>query len=85
MARFTYNTSTPMGQLVSEGIDDLQNALANITRSSEAITLMSAEQMSAEVGVPDSEQAGFRSGLNQLRTALEDDPFSKLLPTYDQG
>ena len=85
MSRFTYNTTTPMGQLVSESINHMQEALAKITRSSEAITKMSTEQMTNEVGVPESEQAGFKSGLNQLRAAMEGKPFDQLLPTYDQG
>ncbi len=35
------------------------------------VTLMSEEQMTAEVGVPKENQPGFRSALNQLKTALE--------------
>lgn len=85
MPRFTYSTATPMGQMVSEAIDDIQNGIAKITRTSEAITQMSPEQMTDEVGIPAETQAGFRSGLNQLRTALEKEPFANLLPNYDQG
>lgn len=85
MARFTYNTSTPMGQIVSESVNHMQEALAKITRCSEAITLMDAEVMEAEVGVPQERQAGFKSALNQLRTALDGEPFSNILPQLDQG
>ena len=85
MARFTYDTSTAMGKMVSEAIDDIQLGVAKINRVAEAITMMSPEQMQAEVGVPESEHAGFRSGLNQLKKALEIEPFFNLLPSYDQG
>ena len=85
MSRFTYNTGVPMGQLVSESINHMQEALAKITRSSEAITQMNEEQMTSEVGVPKEQQAGFKSGLNQLRKAMESNPFDQLLPNYDQG
>ena len=85
MARFVYNASTPMGQMLAEGIDDLQNGLAKLTRVSESVTLMDEAQAGTEMGVSPEQFAGFRSGLNQLRTALEDEPFAKLLPNYDQG
>lgn len=85
MARFTYNTSTPMGQIVSESVNHMQEALAKITRSSEAITLMDAENMEIEVGVPKEQQAGFKSALNQLRKTLDGEPFSIILPQLDQG
>ena len=85
MARFTYNTSTPMGQIVSESVNHMQEALAKITRSAEAITIMGAEDMTAEVGVPQDQQAGFKSALNQLKKALEGTPFSNVLPQLDQG
>ena len=85
MARFTYETQTPMGQMVAESVNNLQEGLAKVTRASEAITLMSVEQMTAEVGVPEADQAGFRSSLNQLKTALEKAPFDNILPNLDQG
>lgn len=85
MARLIYNTATPMGQMVAEGINDLQNGFAKITRTSESVTLMDTAQMVAELGVPEDRQDAFRSGLNQIRTALEGEPFSTLLPNYDQG
>lgn len=85
MARFTYNTSTPMGQIVSESVNHMQEALAKITRSSGAVTLMGAEEMESELGVPQEQQAGFRSALNQLKKALEGTTFSNLLPQLDQG
>ena len=85
MARFTYNTATPMGQLTSESVNDLKTALAKVTRAAESITLMSEEQMTTDVGVPTTDQAGFKSSLNQLKTALEAAPFSNILPNLDQG
>ena len=85
MARFVYNASLPMGQMTAEGVNCLQQGLAKITRAAESVTLMSEEQMTAEVGVPIESQAGFRSALNQLKKALEAEPFSKLLPNLDQG
>ena len=39
----------------------------------------------AEVGVPADNQAGFRSALNQLKTALAEKPFDNILPNLDQG
>ena len=41
--------------------------------------------MIAEVGVPADNQAGFRSALNQLKTALAEKPFDNILPNLDQG
>ena len=85
MARFSYNASTAMGQMLAEGINDLQNGFAKITRVSESVTLMDEAQVLSELGVSAEQCAGFRSGLNQLRTALEAELFTKLLPNYDQG
>lgn len=85
MARFSYNASTAMGQMLAEGINDLQNGFAKLTRTAEAVTLMDETQAAQEMGINVEQFAGFRSGLNQLKTALEADPFAKLLPNYDQG
>ena len=85
MARFVYNSSLPMGQLTAEGVNCLQLGLAKITRAAESVTLMNEEQMIAEVGVPADNQAGFRSALNQLKTALVAKPFDNILPNLDQG
>lgn len=74
-----------MGQVVSEAIDKLIEGQAGVTRAANAITLMDAAQAQAEMGVPEAEFPGFRSGLNQLKTALAGPPFSSLLPNYDQG
>lgn len=85
MPRFTYEAQTPMGQMVAESVNNLQEGLAKVTRASESVTLMSVEQMTAEVGVPEADQDGFRSSLNQLKTALEKAPFDNILPNLDQG
>ena len=85
MARFTYSAQTAMGQVVSEAIDKLIEGQAGITRAANAVTLMDATQAQSEMGIPESEFPGFKSGLNQLKTALEGTPFSGLLPNYDQG
>ena len=85
MARFSYKTDVPMGAMVSEAINDLQNGVAKVTRAAEAITMMDENQMMAEVGVATEDQGGFRSALNQLKNALAEDPFAKLLPNLDQG
>lgn len=85
MPRFTYEAQTPMGQMVAESVNNLQEGLAKVTRAAEAVTLMSEDQMTAEVGVPAADQAGFRSSLNQLKTALEKAPFDNILPNLDQG
>ena len=85
MARFSYNASTAMGQMLAEGINDLQNGFAKLTRISKSVALMDEAQAASEMGINAEQFAGFRSGLNQLRTTLEADPFAKLLPNYDQG
>ena len=85
MARFVYNASLPMGQLTAEGINHIQQGLAKITRAAESVTQMSEEQLTAEVGVPAGDQAGFKSSLNQLKGSLEAAPFSTILPNLDQG
>ena len=85
MARFVYNAALPMGQMAAEGVNHLQQGLAKITRAAETVTLMSEEQMAAEVGVPKENQPGFRSALNQLKAALEKPPFHNILPNLDQG
>ena len=85
MARFTYKADTAMGQVAAEAIDKLIEGQAGITRAANAITLMDAAQAQSEMGVPEAEFPGFRSGLNQLKAALAEDPFAQLLPNYDQG
>ena len=85
MARFVYNASLPMGQLTAEGVNHIQQGLAKITRAAESVTLMSEEQLTAEVGIPAGDQAGFKSSLNQLKNSLEAAPFSTILPNLDQG
>ena len=85
MARFTYKTETAMGQVVAEAIDKLIEGQAGVTRAASAITLMDAAQATSEMGIPEAEFPGFKSGLNQLKTALSEDPFKQLLPNYDQG
>ena len=85
MARFIYNASLPMGQLIAESVNHIQQGLAKITRAAESVTQMSEQQMTNEVGVPTDDQAGFQSALNQLKNALAAEPFSKLLPNLDQG
>ena len=85
MARFSYKTDVPMGAMVSEAINDLQNGVAKVTRAAESITMMDENQMMSEVGVSANDQAGFRSALNQLKAALEKAPFDGILPNLDQG
>ena len=85
MARFVYNAALPMGQMTAEGINHIQQGIAKISRAAESVTLMSEDQMTAEVGVPAENQAGFKSSLNQLKTALEKAPFETILPNLDQG
>lgn len=74
-----------MGQLTAEGVNHIHQGLAKISRAADSVTLMSEEQMTNEVGVPAGDQAGFRSSLNQLKTALEKAPFDNILPNLDQG
>lgn len=85
MSRFTYSTATPIGQIVSEAINHLQEGHAKIKRASEAVTIMNEEQITSELSVPSSEQTDFISALNQIKDVLEADPLSKLLPNLDQG
>ena len=85
MARFIYSTATPIGQIVSEAVNSFQDGKYKIKRAAEAVTLMSEEQMLDELNVDASAQAEFRSALNQLKTAIEAEPFSALLPNLDQG
>ena len=85
MARFSYNASTAMGQMLAEGINDLQNGFSKLTRISQAVTLMDEAQVASEMGLSAEQFADFRSGLNQLQSALNTAPFSTLLPNYDQG
>lgn len=85
MARFVYSTDTPIGQLAAEGVNCLLEGSYKLGRAAESVTLMDESQMTAELGVPKESQAGFRSALNQLKKALEAEPFSKLLPNLDQG
>lgn len=85
MARFSYSTATPIGQIISEAVNYLQEGQDKIRRSAKAVDLMSEEQMLAEINVDVANQAGFRNALNQLQTAIEAEPFSNLLPNLDQG
>ena len=85
MARFVYSTDTPIGQLTAEGVNCLLEGSFKLSRTAESVTLMDETQMTAEMGVPKDSQADFRSALNQLKKALETEPFSKLLPNLDQG
>ena len=85
MARLTYSTITPMGQIVSEAIDHLQEGHAKIKRAADSVTIMSEEQITNELGVPVSEQSQFKSALDKIKQALEAEPFSNILPDLDQG
>ena len=85
MERLNYNTTTPMGQMVAEGINDLQNGFFKITRTSEAIKLMDEAQAASELGISVEQLAAFTEGLEQLKNALNAYPFTSLLPKYDQG
>jgi len=85
MARMTYNTQTPFGQLISEAIDQIQGATLKVNRSSMAISNMSSEEAEAEIGVPPSDFTNFRNRLNDIRATLEDESFRGLLVLFDQG
>lgn len=85
MARMTYNTQTPFGQLISEAVDRIQTATLSVGRSASAISAMNAEQCEAEIGVPQSDFTQFRNRLNDIRATLEDEKFRELLVLFDQG
>ena len=83
MSRFTYSTSTPIGQIIAEGINSAQESRYKLNRASDAVAQMNEEQAKDELGVDNL--AGFRSALNQLNAAYEKEPFENLLPLFDQG
>ena len=85
MSRMIYNTATPFGQMISEGIDYIQVAALNIERTSKAINEMNAEQCEAELGVEQNDFANFRNRLKDIKSHLEDDKFRSLLVMFDQG
>lgn len=85
MPRFTYSTETPIGQIVSEAINHIQEGHAKIKRAADAVTIMNEEQIASELLVPSSEQPDFISALNQIKGVLEEDLLAKLLPSLDQG
>ena len=85
MARISYNTSTPFGQLISEAVDHLQLARMKINRSAEAVSDMSEAQYQAEIGSAETEYTQFRNRLNDVQTHLEVEKFRNLLVTFDQG
>lgn len=85
MVRFNYSTATPMGQMVAEGVNELQNGSFKITRAALSVKLMSDQQLEAELGVQSANQADFRTALEQLKAALETAPFINILPNLDQG
>ena len=85
MARFSYSAVTPIGQLISEAINSFQEGHYKIKRAADAVTLMSDEQMLNELNVDSFSKAEFCNVLNQLKTAIEAEPFSTLLPNLDQG
>lgn len=85
MSRFNYSAATPIGQLISEAINSFQEGHYKIKRASDAVTLMSDEQIFNELNVDSSSQVEFCNALNQLKTAIEAEPFNALLPNLDQG
>ncbi len=85
MARMTYNTQTPFGQLISEAVDQIQGATLKVNRSALAISNMSSEECEAEIGVPTADFSQFRNRLNDIKSSLEDDTFRSLLVLFDQG
>ena len=85
MARTSYNTGTPFGQLISEGIDHIQTATFNIQRSANAVSEMSAEECEAEIGVAQADFTNFRNRLNDILAHLNDANFQALLVIFDQG
>lgn len=83
MSRFTYSTSTPIGQIVAEAVNSAQESRYKLNRAADAVAEMNEEQAKEELGVDNL--AGFRSALNQLNAAYEKEPFENLLPILDQG
>ena len=85
MSRIAYNTSTPFGQMISEGIDHIQQATLNIQRSANAVSEMTAEQCEIEIGVSQDDFSNFRNRLNDLLAHLQDESFQNKLVIFDQG
>ena len=83
MSRFTYSTSTPIGQIVAEAVNSAQESRYKLNRAADAVAEMNEEQAKEELGVDNL--AGFRSALNQLNAAYKKEPFENLLPVLDQG
>ncbi|MCW7552120.1 hypothetical protein NX722_05565 [Endozoicomonas gorgoniicola] len=83
MSRFTYSTSTPIGQIVAEAVNSAQESRYKLNRAVNAVEGMNDEQAKEELGVDNL--AGFRNALNQLNAAYEKEPFKDLLPVLDQG
>ena len=44
MSRFTYSTSTPIGQIIAEGINSAQESRYKLSRAADAVVQMSEEQ-----------------------------------------
>ena len=85
MARFNYNTSTPMGQLISSGIDRITNGHIELDRAARSISEMTAEEGEADVGIPMDDFTNFRNRLNDLIAHLADTDFQSKRVMFDQG
>ena len=83
MSRFNYTSSTPIGQIIAEGINSAQESRYKLNRATDAVAQMSEQQAKDELGVDNL--PGFRSALNQLNAAYEKEPFENVLPLLDQG
>lgn len=85
MARFTYSTDTPFGQLISGAIDKLNTSTLDIDRSASAIAEMTPEQGVAELGIKAEDLQAFKNRLSDIKDTLEAEQFQKLLVMFDQG
>ena len=83
MSRFTYSTSTPIGQIIAEAVNSAQESRYKFNRAAEAVTKMSKQEGIDELGIDNL--TGFKSALNQINLAYVNDPFESLLPLLDQG
>ncbi len=85
MARFTYNTQTPFGQILSEAIDKLITGQTELNRMSSALDAMTAQECETELGVPADGYTDFRNRVNAIETFLADSTYNRNLVLFDQG
>lgn len=89
MARFVYNPTTAMGQILSEGIDQIQEGKAKLARAAGSLREMTAAEAAAEFGLTEADYIVFRNQLTMLVDNLRNEETQtspgKLLVRFDYG